>query len=241
MANGQGLSVKEYPPVCGDFQIKIDKNGQWYYQNSPIGRIKLSQLFAVCLLREGEEYFLATPAEKGRIEVEDVPFIGVEAEVAENMIEIRTNLDFWVRVGPNNPIIVLLENQQPKPLCLVRDNLWMRLNRNVFYYLVERAQLLGDEYYCQSGGAKFFLGFAEPPADIAPLIKKIQYRALHRGTVECDLILQKYIIPHLPSMSRGELHLLGEFLQCDEQIVHSALVKKIPTPPFDNLLLRLFL
>src|SRR5690348_1566288 len=67
------------PPVdCGDFDIRIARDGTWFYRGSPILRPPLVKLFASVLRREGDgAYWLVTPAERGRIAVEDVPFIAV--------------------------------------------------------------------------------------------------------------------------------------------------------------------
>ena len=32
--------------ICGELNIKIDKEGRWYYNNSPIGRKALVKLFS---------------------------------------------------------------------------------------------------------------------------------------------------------------------------------------------------
>ena len=54
---------------CGHFDIRIDRNGQWYYRGSPIGRKELVCLFATVLKREPDgSYWLETPVERGRID-----------------------------------------------------------------------------------------------------------------------------------------------------------------------------
>jgi hypothetical protein len=64
---------------CGDFDIRIARDGSWHYKNSPIGRKELVCLFASVLKREADGgYLLETPVERGRIQVEDAPFIAVE-------------------------------------------------------------------------------------------------------------------------------------------------------------------
>src|SRR4051794_16501811 len=64
---------------CGDFDMRIDRNGVWHYRNSPIGRKELVCLFASVLKREPDgSYWLETPVERGRITVEDAPFVAVE-------------------------------------------------------------------------------------------------------------------------------------------------------------------
>src|SRR5690348_9686433 len=67
----------EPPFVCGDFGIRIARDGTWFHEGSPIGRLPLVKLFASVLRREGDEYWLVTPAERGRILVEDAPFVAV--------------------------------------------------------------------------------------------------------------------------------------------------------------------
>src|SRR4051812_21473214 len=64
--------------ACGTFPMRIDRDGGWHYRGSPIGRMPLVRLFASVLRRaEDGSYWLVTPAEQGRIEVEDVPFTAV--------------------------------------------------------------------------------------------------------------------------------------------------------------------
>src|SRR5690349_20618554 len=69
--------------ICGDFGLSIRRDGTWYYHGSPIGRKPLVKLFASVLRRDDVgDYWLITPAEKGRIDVEDVPFLAVEASIS---------------------------------------------------------------------------------------------------------------------------------------------------------------
>lgn len=64
---------------CGDLSIRIARDGTWFYHGSPIGRKPLVKLFASVLRREADgTYWLVTPAERGRVEVEDAPFTAVE-------------------------------------------------------------------------------------------------------------------------------------------------------------------
>src|SRR5512134_229339 len=59
--------------------IRIDRDGVWYYGGSPINRKSLVCLFASVLTRDASgDYWLVTPREMGRIDVEDAPFIAVE-------------------------------------------------------------------------------------------------------------------------------------------------------------------
>lgn len=140
---------------CGDFQIRIARDGTWYYRGSPIGRKELVCLFATVLRREPDgSYWLETPVERGRIEVEDAPFVAVEmcwrdcpdADRADGRprqcLTFRTNLDEIVTANAEHPIRVHLDpkTREPRPYVTVRPGLEARINRAVFYELVALAQ-----------------------------------------------------------------------------------------------------
>ena len=156
--------------ACGDFQMRIDRNGTWYYRGSPIGRLPLVKLFASVLRRAPDgSYWLVTPAEQGTIEVEDAPFTAVElrGEGAgpAQQLELRTNLDEWVRVDEAHPLSVrLLPDGARVPYLRVRDALDARVERAVFYQLVELAEPapdgVDDVIGVWSGGRFFALGSA---------------------------------------------------------------------------------
>jgi uncharacterized protein len=131
------------PVDCGDLDMRIARDGTWFYRGSPIARPALVKLFASVLRREPDgRYWLVTPAERGRIEVEDVPFLAVALSVhcegREQRLIFRTNLDDIVTAGPDNPLRVeTAADGEPAPYILVRDDLEARLARSVFYDLVE--------------------------------------------------------------------------------------------------------
>ena len=45
------------PPFCGDLDMRIARDGTWFYLGTPIGRPALVRLFASILKREGDRYF----------------------------------------------------------------------------------------------------------------------------------------------------------------------------------------
>src|SRR5260221_11185884 len=64
------------PALLGSLPLRIDREGRWHYQGSPINRLPLVKLFAAVLQREEDgAYWLATPAHPGKRDVEDVPFM----------------------------------------------------------------------------------------------------------------------------------------------------------------------
>ncbi|MDP6951921.1 MAG: DUF1285 domain-containing protein, partial [Alphaproteobacteria bacterium] len=68
--------------LCGDIDIRIGRDGTWFYHGSPIGRKPLVRLFASVLRREADgDYWLVTPVERARIRVDDAPFLAVAMAV----------------------------------------------------------------------------------------------------------------------------------------------------------------
>lgn len=132
------------PVVCGDLDMRIARDGTWFYHGSPIGRKRLVALFASVLRREADgEYYLVTPAEKGRVSVEDAPFVAVELAVEgggeDQVLVFRTNLDDHVSAGSGHPIRVA-HNQltgEPAPYVHIRGGLEALIGRAVFYELVD--------------------------------------------------------------------------------------------------------
>ncbi len=132
------------PTICGDLDMRIARDGTWFYHGSPIGRKPLVKLFASVLGRDEDGvYWLTTPVEKGRVEVDDAPFVAVALTVTgegrDQCLRFRTNLDDEVTADADHPIRVSEnpETGEPAPYVLVRDRLEALIARAVFYQLVE--------------------------------------------------------------------------------------------------------
>lgn len=144
------------PASCGDFDIRIARDGTWFYKGSPIGRKRLVKLFSSVLRRDQDgDYWLVTPAERGRILVDDAPFTAVECTPEgsgrSQVLSFRTNLDEWVEAGPVHPIRVEMapDSEEPSPYISIRDGLDALILRSVYYQLVELTvtrRLDGDDY-----------------------------------------------------------------------------------------------
>jgi hypothetical protein len=134
------------PEFCGDMDMRIARDGTWYYMGSPIGRKPMVKLFSSVIRREGDKYFLVTPVEKLGITVDDAPFVAVEADIlepgADQAVLFRTNVDDEVIADAEHPIRVEIdpETGEPSPYVLVRDGLWALIARPVFYRLVDAAE-----------------------------------------------------------------------------------------------------
>ena len=66
------------PPFCGDIDMRIARDGTWFYLGTPIGRAPLVKLFSSILKLEDGKYFLVTPVEKVGIKVDDAPLLAVD-------------------------------------------------------------------------------------------------------------------------------------------------------------------
>ncbi len=131
------------PPFCGDLDMRIARDGTWFYLGTPIGRAPLVRLFSTILRRDGDDYFLVTPVEKVGITVDDAPFVAIDFEIKNNGLDqfltFETNVGDFAIAGPDNPIRVERdpETGEPSPYILIRANLEALIDRKSFYRLVD--------------------------------------------------------------------------------------------------------
>ena len=99
------MQAKFYDPNKqeDDFQIRIDRNGQWFHQNTPIERKRLEKLFSTALHynTKTNEYWLITPHEQGRIQVEDTPFIIIDFTWNDGELSLHSNMDHKIISNKN--------------------------------------------------------------------------------------------------------------------------------------------
>ena len=155
------------PSHCGDSEMRIARDGTWYHQGSPIGRIAMVRLFSTVLRREPDgSHVLVTPVEKLSIEVEDAAFVAttlkVEGTGRDMRLAFQLNTGDLVTAGPDNALRFAEGDDGPRPYLHVRGGLEALVARPVYYDLAERA-LAGDAERpgVWSGGAFFPL---EPAA-----------------------------------------------------------------------------
>ncbi len=142
---------RRVPTECGDLPFVIKRDGTWLYRGTAINRKELVCLFSSVLRREEDgSWWLQTPAERGRIEVEDVPFVAIELDWTGDgrlqTLSFRTNIDEVVTAGPDHPIRVAHDvlTCEPTPYILVRPGaghlpIEARINRATYYELVALA------------------------------------------------------------------------------------------------------
>jgi len=142
---------RRVPVECGNLPFLIQRDGTWLYRGSPINRKELVCLFASVLRRDEDgAWWLQTPAERGKIEVEDAPFVAVELDWGgdgrQQTLSFRTNTDQLVTAGADHPLRVShdLLTCEPTPYIQLREGdgaypIEARVNRAVYYELVALA------------------------------------------------------------------------------------------------------
>ncbi len=138
-----------HPDHCGDSEMRIARDGTWFHQGSPIGRLAMVRAFSRILRREPDGgYVLVTPVEKLDIAVEDAPFVAVEMKAEgdgrDAMLAFRLNTGEVVTAGPDHPLRFEERDDGPHPYVRVRGGLDALVSRAIYYDLAERA-LAGDE------------------------------------------------------------------------------------------------
>jgi hypothetical protein len=152
-AQAEGAMQRALPPVdrwnpadCGEIDMRIARDGTWFYLGTPIGRPALVRLFSTILRREADgRYVLVTPVEKVGLKVDDVPFIAVSLDVEgdghDQRLRFLTNVGDETVASAEHPLRVAYRgvDGEPQPYVHVRGGLEARLSRPVFYELIAMA------------------------------------------------------------------------------------------------------
>ena len=161
------------PPYCGEMDLLIKCNGEWWHEGIRMTREPLVKLFATVLWREDDDYFLKTPAEKIKICVEDAPLLVVDVELVtdegQTYIRCTTKTGDVVIADADHPIEMREFDHQGfvemRPYIRIRRNLDALIHRNAFYHLInwstEQALDAGHAMVLNSGDAQFILGMID--------------------------------------------------------------------------------
>ena len=166
-AKGRGIPPVHLwnPPHCGDLDIRIARDGTWFYMGTPIGRPELVRLFSTILRKDGDSYVLVTPVEKVGITVDDAPFVAVDFEVEGSgqaqALTFTTNVADTVKAGPDAPIRIERDPKtgEPSPYVRIRANLDALIDRKSFYRLVDigTSEIYeGKDWFGVWSGGQFF-------------------------------------------------------------------------------------
>ena len=149
------------PPDCGDLDIRIARDGTWFYLGTPIGRPELVRLFSTILRKDGDRYVLVTPVEKVGITVDDAPFVAIDfttiGKDRDQTLTFETNVGDTSVAGPDHPIRVVRdpETGEPSPYVHIRADLEALIDRKSFYRLVDIRSHHDDWFGIWSGGEFF--------------------------------------------------------------------------------------
>lgn len=149
------------PENVGEIDITIRRDGVWLHEGREIKRQSIVNLFSTVLRRDEQEYFLVTPVEKLKIDVEDVPFVAVGMEIdgsgEDQRLLFTTNCGDNVLAGSEHPVWIDRSTAEQRPYLLVRNNLEALISRSVFYRLADLVEG-ADDLYITSNGTRFLLG-----------------------------------------------------------------------------------
>ncbi|HCN17898.1 MULTISPECIES: DUF1285 domain-containing protein [Psychrobacter] len=167
---------KWHPESVADMDLVIKANGEWWHEGGQMTRESLVSLFATILWKEENngktEYFLKTPVQKIRIQVEDAPLlindVGIVYEGDTSWLEFTTTTGDVLRLDEEHPIMLkTYSNQeaaveaQVRPYMPVRNGLTALIGRNTFYHLTEIGELTEQNgettLTLQSGGKSYQL------------------------------------------------------------------------------------
>ena len=103
---------KWHPEQVEDMDLTIKANGEWWHEGVHMTRQSLVNLFATILWKEENagkvEYFLKTPVQKLRIQVEDAPLlindVGIVDEDDKRWLEFTTTTGDVVRLDDEHTI-----------------------------------------------------------------------------------------------------------------------------------------
>jgi len=120
--NREGRAIppleKWHPEDIANMDLTIKANGEWWHEGGQMTRESLVSLFATILWKEENngttEYFLKTPVQKIRIQVEDAPLlindVGIVHENNMSWLEFTTTTGDVVRLDDEHPIVLKAYN-----------------------------------------------------------------------------------------------------------------------------------
>jgi uncharacterized protein len=148
------------PTRTGVSQMRIARDGRWYYQGSEIRRPEMVRLFATILRRDPDGIYLVTPAEKLSVDVDDAPFLAVDMESRGNgrnrALVFLTNVGDVVSADAAHPITLQATAAGMQPYVEVRASLKALIARSVYYRLAELAERDERDRWGVWSGGEFF-------------------------------------------------------------------------------------
>ena len=139
-------------------EIRIDKEGCWFFNGAPIINEKILALFNSSIEPDGSGgYRLHIDEETSPITVEDTPYV-----VTHVRREPGAGGEFTIRLSDGTRERLCLESLYLSgsnvPYCTVKDGLFpARFLRAPYYALAEYIEQDGDRFFLPAGGGRFYL------------------------------------------------------------------------------------
>jgi len=123
------------PDLCEGQEIRIDRNGDWFYYESLIKNRKIVKLFSKVLRNDDGDYFLVTPSEKVPVNVEIAPYMIIDFDIDTNKnITFHSNFNYSFKLDFSHPVYLKQVNGVFLPIVNVRPKkIEGFLARNVYY------------------------------------------------------------------------------------------------------------
>lgn len=128
------------PEYCGEMDLQIKSNGDWYYAGTIFKRPALVKLLSSVLKKEENNYFLVTPVEKIKISVEDAPFVLTQwhwQDENNTTMVVNNNVGDEFVLDATHPI---MQNEAGELYVTVRRNLLAKVHRNIYYQWIDLAK-----------------------------------------------------------------------------------------------------
>lgn len=135
-----------HPPLSGDIDIRIDREGNWFHEGAKIERESIVKVFASILRREDDgDYYLVTPGEKWRIQVDMLPLMVTDIEWStgqgrEPVLQATLNTGKLVSVDSEHRLYLEPAMEDIAAIQLPHG-LAALFSRNAWYRLVEMAEI----------------------------------------------------------------------------------------------------
>lgn len=137
------------PQHCGEMDLVIKANGEWWHEGQKIRRQKMVDLFSKVLWKEENEFYLKTPVEKIRIQVEDAPLLITQIDQVKvdalTYLQCTTQNQDVFFIDAEHPVFMQAYQGEIRPYVHVRLGLNALIQRNAFYHLVNYGELSEDE------------------------------------------------------------------------------------------------
>ena len=127
------------PELCQGQEFYIDREGNWFYNDSPIKNYKLTKLFSTVLRKDDDEYFLVTPIEKVPVRVQIAPYKIVDYLFTDNRVILSTNFEYEFVLSKTNTTKLIRNKDVLIPIVNVRDKIDGFFDRNTYYNLINYA------------------------------------------------------------------------------------------------------